>query len=807
MKRFCFFNSLLMASVAFASLMSCSDVDDMNTAGSFSSKQHLSATRANVQEQSVLGSNFASSTPYRLVAFSSSYDEKSGAIGSDKAFRFNLLAKDAMMGTTHYISVDGKNESQLFGFVPYSEEEKQETATLRSIDFYGFTLGEAEASADDSYLALDDNDTKSLDGMKKTVAIGTDNHLPDLMYGQLLGRHIANESVRSEIPFKHCFSKLIFEASQMEDPNEAGKRKYDIAIEEIKVTGTYNSGSVALGDGKVTLNGENVSRVLPDMVAYQKGGTVSLTKDSLGQMLLFPTMGGANGSITNDSYTLGLEVKIKSSKEADVKRFVTKMGNGSTMEPTVGADGLWHGTLIVQKITSTPVNSTDEPGDPLYLKSNTAYTIHLTFMNDKMRILTVIPMVEEWIPAEEEEVEIGQPSFFGNIQWADRNLGADTWNPDGVNADGTINFYRTIGYFYQSFRNIPYWPLNTTEWQKKGYGEDVLPDFNDKSVKAWAYKTDDFYKGTWNITYNHGFPVVDINLLKKSKIPVLNTDKNTSNTYWTIKGNSMATVLTDVTEKNVNKESSFAYLYTEISYDRKAWWEGSQNQPVPAGWEIPSVEQFKAIFPSNKTVGDINLYGKGNAHLDPTKVADDPSTGYKSVYIIDDKMVRIDKSRVIDGKTINYVTDAWGIIYAIKKQGTPEAYRMKWEVVNKGTWQIPRLTLRVSMYSCSADATLVYDDKGKYKEDFKNPTSVLYFPLSGMMDGASSSNGGKSKIGSYYNCGTEAVYATSDQNYDPENSNVLWIKITGDEPSNLGIRFRPCSFAHGKQIRLIRSKK
>lgn len=800
MKRFCFFNSLLMASVAFVSLMSCSDVDDMNTAGSFSSKQHLSATRANAQEKMALGSNFASSTPYRLVAFSSSYDEKSGAVGSDKAFRFNLLARDAMMGTAHYISVDGENESQLFGFVPYSEEEKQETATLRSIDFYGFTLGKAQSSVDDSYLALDDNETKTLGEMKKTVVVGTDNHLPDLMYGQLLGRHIANESVRSEIPFKHCFSKLIFEASQMEDPNEAGRRKYDIAIEEIKVTGTYNSGSVALSDGKVTLNGEKVSRVLPDMVAYQKGGTVSLTKDSLGQMLVFPTMGGANGSITNDSYTLGLEVKIKSSKEADVKRFVTKMGNGSTMEPTVGADGLWHGTLIVQKITSTPVNSTDEPGDPLYLKSNTAYTIHLTFMNDKMRILTVIPMVEEWIPAEEEEVEIGQPSFFGNIQWADRNLGADTWNPDGVNADGTINFYRTIGYFYQSFRNIPYWPLNTTEWQKKGYGEDVLPDFNDKSVKAWAYKTDAFQEGTWGTSYNHGYPVVDKRLLAKSSIPILDTNIKAS-TYWTIKDNSKAIVLTDVSEEKVSKESSFAFKCYDIDYDKKEWWNGTQYQPVPAGWEIPSVEQFKTIFPSNDTVGDINLSKTTAAYLEKT-VNDDPGTGFKSVYIIDDKKEQIDKT---SARTIT----SWGIIYAIKKQGTPDAYRMKWQVINKGTKALPKLTLQVSTYSCSADAELKYDKDGKYKKDFQNPTNVMYFPISGMMDGSSSLKGKKSKIGSFYNCGYETIYATSDK-FDEDKSNqsmVLWLKITGDNASNLGILFRYSNLAHGKQIRLVRSTK
>ena len=63
---------------------------------------------------------------------------------------------------------------------------------------------------------------------------------------------------------------------------------------------------------------------------------------------------------------------------------------------------------------------------------------------------------------------------------------------------------------------------------------------------------------------------------------------------------------------NGNSPSKVAtYKRGDVDYAR--YWDDPADQPVPAGWRIPSDDQFRAIFPATPFAGNIACLKGGNS--------------------------------------------------------------------------------------------------------------------------------------------------------------------------------------------------
>lgn len=188
----------------------------------------------------------------------------------------------------------------------------------------------------------------------------------------------------------------------------------------------------------------------------------------------------------------------------------------------------------------------------------------------------------------------------------------------------------------------------------------------------------------------------------------------------------------------------------------------------------------------------------------------DPADGYASVYILsrdgDDSYGFRDADNIYSddsNEDIRLMTRTWGVIYAIKKIYTPEAYRMRWRVMyvplpgdGSRTKNIPGMYIEVCRYSCTKDTRL---DEDNYKSlDWDHPVARIYFPISGYLSRQ------------YYNLGTEGMYATSGA-ITKQSSTLkcatLHIKMSGEGCDNQFIALTEQESAtSGKQLRLVRTK-
>lgn len=137
----------------------------------------------------------------------------------------------------------------------------------------------------------------------------------------------------------------------------------------------------------------------------------------------------------------------------------------------------------------------------------------------------------------------------------------------------------------------------------------------------------------------------------------------------------------------------------------------------------------------------------------------------------------------------------WGVIYGIKNQGTPRAYRMRWSI-KLMTEETPyvdekdgrliykdnpfRGVLVIERFEATATDDFWADDDDSYgasvkSYDWEHPVAVMYLPIGGICDEWS--------IGKYRgiaNIGTEVWYATSETDETNENrKKIVWIKFAG----------------------------
>ena len=856
-----FYTILLCAALMVAGTAACSDdwLSGADNSHDSSEEGQVAAVKLEGNGEVVSRSAFQAGTAYSLVMFTKGFtatDISQPVLSKDSVLRYNGPATETEInwgtGTFQYLVINDNTHinNDWFGFKSLVTGE----TGRRSLSFYGFTYGETNAPE----LAADE--------YTWTETVDENGELKDLMWGILVDQNDATAKFPCEIPFRHAFSLLEFKVSQLasEDNSEAVSKAgmYKLGIESIAVTGTYKKGTVDLFTGKTKLDvGEKYDengRTLPDMfVEYdvEKKEYIAVEKpDSLGAMIVFPS---ASESLHGEvgGYTIGLKITLKGETKEEVEKLV---GTGNATQ----SGNYYTGVYTVDKVYSSVYDGDNLINDgsiealPLYLQSGSKYTLHIVLMKDEVRVVTIVPSKVEWMPGEEDgqgntfspEV-IGQPIFFDNTMWMDRNLGANEADPGG-------DYNQTIGYYYQNNRNIPYWPYRTDYYGFWGTKKRPTPEARFDSAN-------DLSKifSSWDSPRYRVYPVIDTDAMK--------ADENRDSWYVT---NSNITYLT-----TLQKSTEYTGTYIFFAGNGNTPWTGNKwggadsgvdyrkNQPAPPGYALPTQEQFQSIFPTTVFAGNITFlklryngddwygcvdnnnnmplpinsditklricvpfykdgrnttssadyYSKWeklndpgqyplypsyyyNSQLTPYYYIDrepdgDPSPGYCSVYIISRE--GNDKGS-ITSLSSNYTTKEWGTIYGIKKVGTTEAYRMRWKVRNADeNNEEPRLYVEVCMYSCTKDDNLTVDNFRNY--DWEHPVSQMFFPLCGEVEGR---NGGSGPAAGFSSYGSAVLYAT-------DSDAALHIKITGSNPQNQYMSVVSNEIqTNAKQIRLVKTQ-
>lgn len=855
-----FYTILLCAALMVAGTAACSDdwLSGADNSHDSSEEGQVAAVKLEGNGEVVSRSAFQAGTAYRLVMFTRGFeatDTSAPDLSEDSVLRYNGLATETALGTFQYLVVndDRHINNDWFSFrslEPIDDATKTETGR-RSLSFYGFTYGEENAPELDT------------DAYTRTEEVDGNGELKDLMWGILVDQNDATAEFPCEIPFRHAFSRLEFKVSQLESETEAGQGMYNLGIERIAVTDTYQSGTVDLFTGKTTLNAENKygkeGRALPKMsVNYdlEKDEYIAVeTPDSLGAMIVFPSAAKSLRGVVGE-YTIGLKITLKGKDKAEVEKLV---GTGNA----TSSDDYYIGDYIVEQVYSS-VYGGDDPTDdngsiaasPLYLQAGSKYTLHIVLMKDEVRVVTVVPSKVEWLPGETETDKdgnentfstevVGQPVFFDNTMWMDRNLGANEADPGG-------NYNQTIGYYYQNNRNIPYWPYSfntygTSEYNRWDGSLTYSTELKGIPTPENRYDDDFSISSSWSSPAYKVYPIIDENAINTSDICKRQWySSETGNTYLT-------------TLQKLSTYNSGTYIFFAGNGGDVPWkgneWNVRENQPAPPGYALPTQEQFQSIFPTTVFAGNITFlklrydgtdwYGtdgtinsdykvlricvpfyKDGVNTTPNKdnkcyktwegladpgqspgpyiytqspffhrtkePAGDPSSGYCSVYIIS----RDEEDDTGSITSDNYNTKQWGTIYGIKKVGTTEAYRMRWKVMNADATGVnPRLYVEVCMYSCTKNDNLKVDNFKNY--DWEHPVSQMFFPLCGEVEGRNSGSGPAAGFSSY---GSAVLYAT-------DSDAALHIKITGDNPQNQYMSVVSNEVqTNAKQIRLVKTQ-
>lgn len=822
------------------------------------------------------GALFAINTPYRLLAFTKTYNPSQPEDATPAAHpRFNKVAwEGATSGGLHFISLD--EPDRWLGFAALRGEP---AGSLASFDFYGFTYGKPATNRPPAdYIELEgltgENTPAegSLASLKRTERVSADGTtLIDLLRGELFNQNIKTAgkgsatATQSILPFKHSFSKLQFYVAQQpaETPDENGDPLPcfpGIQLEKVEVTGTYLQGSVYLQDGKVELSGAPANRPLAFNEKYK--GDVTLKEVAIGEMLVFPSDGAAlKNADKADGYSVGLNITVRSTNRTDIEQFLANTDSPAEITTGTADDGTtyYRGTIVKKHIIENyTYNEETQQVTELRFKQNTRYRLVIWFKKDAVRIITVIPQVEEWLPGEGTEEDpwqeqaMGQPQMFDNIVWSDRNLGADHYDPMGA------DFENTVGYFYQSGRNIPYYPFDSDI-----YTGGKWPTPADKHKNMLADTKD------YNNTSHRFYPMVDPEIFNdRSKKWMMNYEEKPQ-MFIPEEAPEDACYSFMQSPWSTRSGLSFNNYKTEGYPCDMKWNEGPQNQPVAGVWVIPTSSQFMAIFPSTPHAGNITFRAGGNNSApmagwgsytnaiddsyktlrvtvpyyydgmsEPEDRSDayraawktlkergdagtthaeayytgqpgsttnvgaepdgDPEDGYASVYVLsrnEDSKEALPEELQNDGR---FLIKSWGTIYAIKRVYTSQAYRLRLRAVCAGvfgTARNPGLYVEICRYRCSEDKTLT-EENYMTEFDWEHPAARIYFPICGLGDWT----------GKYINFGTECQYATSDPIVGSDTS-VLQMKITGTDAYNAYIaiiRKASVNRDFGKQIRPVR---
>ena len=344
--------------------------------------------------------------------------------------------------------------------------------------------------------------------------------------------------------------------------------------------------------------------------------------------------------------------------------------------------------------------------EPFRFLPNYEYTLTITITNSDVQIITIIPRRYDWIEHNDDSQYMGQPLTFNGVMWMDRNLGATS--ADMTTAEG---WEGARGYVYQLGRSIPYYLPKTVE-----------------------------YTGSDGKKYLRPRSCVDQNGGAKPYPQVVGHENDAP-----VSRPAVASLALNPGDAS----KTFNYVMIGGDWDNTAaisstYWATTKNDPCPTGWRVPTKKDFDGIMPIGEKYGDLTFINGHSGTAWKETSQNDPETGAKTVYVC---------------KRVNANTGTYGIIYAIKYQGTPQAYRLMWALNMVGDNQSVtdangtryRAYVTIARFPCGKDDDLnINTCHTDY--DWEHPSDFINLPISGYIypDQAA-----------LYNAGAEVVYATS----------------------------------------------
>ena len=734
--------------------------------------------------------NFKEGIRYRLWAYDNSPED--GKYLFNNGTQNGIVAKESV---GHYIEMDDANRSRLVdNFTIYGLTDNITTDSVAFTPKSGTTTGYTFSIGDNDEVIPSD--------------IGSVNRqLTDYYRGKF-------EYVRDDMPidskglivmnFKHIMSQLKISILQQPDEN-TGEIYEDLKVTKIELAGDYSSmdydvktdafsNPVEYSDGSMRTLWEykevtdNTDNDITENVKYFVTSTV------------FPTL-NADDSNSREYYlylTLG---------GTDAQKFDLENGK------------------VKIKLTESGLGKTN-----LNFERNYSYHIQVFFMSGNVHVIAIRPEVYPWLDGETdngeqgdmyEEVALGNTLLFDNLVWSDRNLGATEFDPVDE-----ASFKNCTGFYYQFQRNIPYFPDQLIEHAKV-------------------------------------YPVISVNNIQS--YPPIDMYRN-SNT-------NLVQDVSEIGGSNVN----YGFGFSESIVGKKMWSDDVSQQPVPPGWRIPSSDDFLSIMPSCAAAGNITFLSwtkiesdkTGHAHANLLKdnnenfynvisvkvpydknydycptfdryrywgnnwryatnyvpdvipnIQGDPSARYSSVYVIsksDQELDNVDQPKNSIMTEGGHSDPSWGTIYAIKKIGTDEAYRMRWHIV-RPIEDVDNYVLVISKYTASKTDELLFREQDKSSKyyyrnyNWDNPSAVMYIPIVGMVGSNEwnyNNNTSAWRSGQIGNFGTETLLLTTERikNNNGNNTNnfkAIRIKIAGQNASNMFISVSQDFGGCGGQLRLVR---
>lgn len=706
-------------------------------------------------------SQFQEGTKYRLWAYE-----------NDTGVNINYIFSDAagVVGTesaTHFIDLDKNENAQLRG----------------DINIYGFTDGSNAIQEADSGSSPDNPEYTIRYNGSITSEKSSRNYIyTDYMRSKLNHKSSSNSGSSAILQFRHIMSQVRIQTLQQDSPNGSN---YDLRIKDIALDGIYDEGTYNVITDKFSIPDRTKQQHIIWRSSKPDGESVGSNVSDIVQTLIFPT------------------IEADRLENSRMSLIFTIEGSDASL---FSDDG---------KVT-VPIMDNTASNLPLFFESNCSYTLQVVFIGGEVRIVTLIPQLYPWLDGETDsgndydsflDKDIASPAQFDNLLWSAYNEGAE------VSVPKEDTFMQAIGFFYQSERNIPFYP-----WLDN---EGNFIDYNTKRPLS-------------SLEGAFVYPAV----LNREGKRVYATANNLSSNRYIVE-------LDDLYDELENGKSA-SYCLNWSRTLRQRIWDDPKTQPTPPGWRMPTEEEYLSIMPSTPHAGNItflrnleNHGGGGNigtidsgilntdliyihvpndythnpnypsdSYYDSNssprgnviKQTGDPARGYSSEYIISKRNRELDH---VD-RPVNRVYptgDAeWGSIYAIKKVGTSEAYRMRWHIESRSNNR-NEYVLVVSRYAATASDRLTY--KNPMADDYylnygwNNPGAILYFPIVGMTGDMEWSGG---RIGNF---GTETILATSTKKVT--GSYVTFrIKISGDGRFNQYIHISSDRDASGAQIRCVR---
>ncbi len=663
----------------------------------------------------------------------------------------------------------------------------------RTLDFFGMTLGDESPVYDNiMYDRMSGQSPKyHLKGVMRSSGRGTFYDFPDMRWGSVLGRNAENSSFLIEMPFKHSLSKLIIEASRQNVAQMEGVQITHIDFD------SYSEGMLDLETGAVTASGTRQNILLYDNTN--------------------------NSPVDVDPIKLVQERFVLPYRPAENNNQALRI-RVHTNRPSIGNNGV----VDCELVTTAP----DGTRTPLELKSNVIYTIRLTVTTDEVRVVTIIPQYYDWIDDYLETVDMGTPVSFNGVLWSDRNLGASSANPTA----SIEEWNKSVGYFYQFGRNIPFFPntfrngsadLETPLNTALQNGRNVYPAVN---LATWSNPGYDIVwePAPWNEQWDG----------------------------WYLRAQDPEHIVWQMGEfptgGNARNDRLLGFYNQKSNIPNAAThWNTQSTQPCPAGWRLPTQDDWLGIMPYSPIAGNIALrvfdkadeswqtpdatrYSEPNfaedykdivilsgafspypasMHGTPAYTGDfpllqrtetncDPSPGRSTTYVISFDGDDWNKYTCTNGAVTpndGTYTYNWGVVYALKNQGTNEAYRLRWRIVLVGSEaeqaRNPRAVLVIERYPASVQDRLSRDNV-KTAFDWSHPVERMYLPISGLVSASWNP-------GTIINIGGEVAYASSGEKGGNLNYGS-WFKVIGDNTTNMQISAVGSEIGLGMQVRCVR---